>query len=115
MKNILHIVMLSTSINLCHSNNKKLHHNTTDCIILPSNEIIRINSIPKEKLKNFLQRLDQLPYIDEICQTDGCQNIYASFDEFSITGLDNEEYFIKNRSFRPKTSYKLCGCFTTRR
>ncbi|KAK4471677.1 hypothetical protein MN116_004597 [Schistosoma mekongi] len=115
MKDTLHIIMLSTFVNLCSPNNKKLRHNTTDCIILPGNEIIRINSISKEKLRNFLQRLDQLPYIDEMCQMDGCQNIYASFDELNITDLDTEKCCINNRSFRYKPSDKLCGCFTTRR
>ncbi|CAH8571986.1 hypothetical protein MS3_00005888 [Schistosoma haematobium] len=111
------IFMMSAFVSLCSSSSsssyKKLYKSTTNYGII-NNQYINVKSISIEKLKNYFYRLDQLPFIDEMYQNDQYQNIYASFDEFSINGMDNQKNFIKNQSSSYKTSSKLCGCFTRR-
>ncbi|CAI2729352.1 unnamed protein product [Schistosoma spindalis] len=94
-------------INNNHNHNNNNNNNN-------NNQYINVQPISKEKLKKFFYRLDQFPFIDEMYHNDEYQNMYASFDKFSINYMDNEKEFIKNQSFTRRTSGKLCGCFTTR-
>ncbi|CAH8571130.1 unnamed protein product [Schistosoma rodhaini] len=138
MNDLFHIInnnilIMSTFVSLC-SPHKKLNKNTVNYVINSNttdnttdttnttttttthnnnNKYINVHPISKEKLKNFLYRLDQLPFIDEMYQNDEYQNMYASFDNFSIIYMDNEKNFIKNQSITYKsTTGKLCSCFT---
>ncbi|CAH8850390.1 unnamed protein product [Trichobilharzia szidati] len=129
--NYTFIVFITLLINLCLTSNnnnhnnkhkkfaKKYIHNNNAYINNNNNtsngknEYLSISPISSEKLKQYFWKLEQLPYIDDLCQ-DEYQNFYASFDKFSIIGGDKEKGLLK-KQLCYKKSGKICGCFSTRR
>ncbi|CAH8537991.1 unnamed protein product [Heterobilharzia americana] len=118
MKNDIRIQAMETIIiliNICTLNyRKKLYKQSIDNNTNQlNNEYIHVYSISSERLKQYFWRLEQLPYIDDISQGE-YQNLFASFDKFSIIGRDSEKGLNKRRLCF-KNSGRFCGCFTTRR